>query len=70
MINTGAVILGGLIGITLKKGIPKSAAAAFGDFMSASLIADISYVGSALIFCVGVPALLIPAVYSIIQNFL
>lgn len=49
MINTGAVILGGLIGITLKKGIPKSAAAAFGDFMSASLI---------------------PAVYSIIQNFL
>ena len=58
------------------------AAAAFGDFMSTSLINDIAYIGSALIFCVGVniafgkkfnvgnmlPALLIPVIYSVAQG--
>lgn len=60
------------------------AAAAFGDFMSAGLISDISYIGSALIFCVGIniafgkkfnvgnmlPALLIPIIYSLAQSVL
>ena len=54
-------------------------AAVLGDFMSPSLISDISFVGSALIFCVGVniafgkkfnvgnllPALLIPVIYQL-----
>ena len=54
-------------------------AAIAGNFMSTELICQLSYVGSALIFCVGVniafgkkfavgnmlPALLIPIVYSI-----
>lgn len=58
-------------------------AAAFGDFMSTALINDISFVGSALIFCVGVniafgkkfavgnmlPALLVPIFYEVVQNF-
>lgn len=68
----------------LYQGLITCAAAAFGDFMSAALISDISYVGSALIFCVGIniafgkkfpvgnmlPALLIPAFYAGIQSFL
>ncbi len=54
-------------------------AAILGDFMSPSLISDISFVGSALIFCVGVniafgkkfnvgnllPALLVPVIYQL-----
>ena len=54
-------------------------AAVLGDFMSPSLISDISFVGSALIFCVGVniafgkkfnvgnllPALLVPVIYQL-----
>lgn len=66
----------------LYQGIITCAAAAFGDFMSASLIGDISYVGSALIFCVGIniafgkkfpvgnmlPALIVPAFYSFLPN--
>lgn len=53
-------------------------AAILGDFMSPSLISDISFVGSALIFCVGIniafgkkfnvgnmlPALLVPVIYQ------
>lgn len=53
-------------------------AAILGDFMSPSLISDISFVGSALIFCVGIniafgkkfnvgnmlPALLVPIIYQ------
>lgn len=53
-------------------------AAVLGDFMSPSLISDISFVGSALIFCVGIniafgkkfnvgnmlPALLVPVIYQ------
>ena len=67
----------------LYQGIITLAAAAFGDFISAALISDISYVGSALIFCVGIniafgkkfpvgnmlPSLLIPAVYAGIHSF-
>lgn len=59
-------------------------AALFGDFMSSALIDDISYIGSALIFCVGVnigfgkkfrvgnllPALIIPILYEIITGIL
>lgn len=59
-------------------------AAAFGNIVSTSLINSMSYVGSALIFCVGVnvafgkkfavgnmlPAVLIPVFYSVIQNFI
>ncbi len=55
-----------------------------GNFVADALIADLSYIGSALIFCVGVnlafgkkfktgnllPALLVPIAYSIIQSFL
>ena len=66
------------------QGLITCAAKAFGDFMSTALIADISYVGSALIFCVGIniafgkkfpagnmlPSLLIPAIYAGLQNFL
>lgn len=66
------------------QGLITCAAAAFGDFMSEALIADISYVGSALIFCVGVniafgkkfpvgnmlPSLLVPALYACIQNLM
>lgn len=54
-------------------------AAILGDFMSPSLIDDISFIGSALIFCVGVniafgkkfnvgnllPALLVPVIYQL-----
>lgn len=54
-------------------------AAILGDFMSPSLISDISFVGSALIFCVGIniafgkkfnvgnmlPALLVPIIYQL-----
>lgn len=63
----------------LYQGLITLAAAVFGDFMSAELIADISYIGSALIFCVGVnvgfgkkfavgnmlPAILVPVLYSL-----
>ena len=55
-------------------------AALLGNFMSTALINDISFVGSALIFCVGInvafgkkfrvgnllPALLIPMIYSLL----
>ncbi len=55
-----------------------------GNFVADALIADLSYIGSALIFCVGVnlafgkkfktgnllPALLIPIGYSIVQGFI
>ena len=54
-------------------------AAVLGDFMSPALISDISFIGSALIFCVGVniafgkkfnvgnllPALLVPVIYQL-----
>ena len=57
-------------------------AALFGDFMSTAMIDGISFVGSALIFCVGInvafgkkfpvgnmlPSLLIPAIYIGIQG--
>lgn len=60
----------------LYQGIITCAAAVFGNFFSEALINDISYVGSALIFCVGInvafgkkfpvgnmlPSLIIPAV--------
>lgn len=60
----------------LYQGAITCAAAAFGNFFSEALINDISYVGSALIFCVGInvafgkkfavgnmlPALIIPAI--------
>lgn len=59
-------------------------AAVFGNIVSPELINSMSYVGSALIFCVGVnvafgkkfavgnmlPAVLIPVVYSMIQHFI
>ena len=59
------------------QGLITLAASVFGDFMNAALIADISYVGSALIFCVGInvafgkkfpvgnmlPSMLIPVIY-------
>ncbi len=63
----------------LYQGLITLAAAAFGDFMNESLISDVSYIGSALIFCVGVnvgfgkkfavgnmlPAILVPAIYAL-----
>lgn len=59
-------------------------AALYGNFMSTELANWLSYVGSALIFCVGIniafgkkfavgnmlPALLVPVFYSVIKNFL
>ena len=59
-------------------------AALCGNFMSTELVNWLSYVGSALIFCVGIniafgkkfavgnmlPALLVPIFYSVIKNFL
>lgn len=62
----------------LYQGVITILAAVLGDFMSPSLISDISFVGSALIFCVGVniafgkkfnvgnmlPALLVPVIYQ------
>lgn len=63
----------------LYQGVITILAAILGDFMSPSLISDISFVGSALIFCVGVniafgkkfnvgnmlPALLVPVIYQL-----
>lgn len=62
----------------LYQGVITILAAILGDFMSPSLISDISFVGSALIFCVGIniafgkkfnvgnmlPALLVPVIYQ------
>lgn len=64
----------------LYQGLITCAAALFGDFMSTALINDVSYVGSALIFCVGInvafgkkfpvgnmlPSLIIPTIYMYI----
>lgn len=61
------------------QGLITVAAAAFGDFMSPSLISDVSFIGSALIFCVGInvgfgkkfavgnmlPAIIVPALYAL-----
>lgn len=60
------------------------AAAFLGSFVSQAMINDLSFIGSALIFCVGInigfgkkfrvgnmlPALLVPVVYEILRSFL
>ncbi len=70
------------IPLFLYQGAITCAAAVFGDFMSTGLIDHISYVGSALIFCVGVniafgkkfpvgnmlPSLLVPPLYMAVTG--
>lgn len=71
------------IPIFFYQGVITCIAAAFGNIVSQDLINSMSYVGSALIFCVGVnvafgkkfavgnmlPAVFIPVFYSVFQNF-
>lgn len=59
-------------------------AALFGSFVSDAIVADLSYIGSALIFCVGIniafgkrikvgnllPALLIPVIYHVLTGLI
>lgn len=59
-------------------------AAFFGSFVSDAIVADLSYIGSVLIFCVGIniafekrirvgnllPALLIPVLYHVLKNLI
>lgn len=68
--------------ILVYEGLITAAAAFFGSFVPQSVISDISFVGSALIFCVGInlvfgkkikvgnflPALVVAAVYSVVFN--
>ncbi|MDE5907219.1 MAG: DUF554 domain-containing protein [Lachnospiraceae bacterium] len=70
--------------IFIYQGAITLAAAFLGSFVSEAVINDLSFIGSALIFCVGVnigfgkkfrvgnmlPALLIPVFYEIIRSFL
>lgn len=94
IVNTAAVVLGGGLGLLLKNGVGAMfsaipifvyqgaitvIAAMFGAVISDVLIGELSFVGSALIFCVGVnlvrektfrvanmlPALLIPIVVEL-----
>lgn len=76
----GVGVIFSAIPLFLYQGAITCVAALLGDFMSESLISDISFVGSALIFCVGVnvafgkkfsvgnmlPALLIPILYALL----
>lgn len=80
----GKGVIFSAIPIFLYQGGITCIAAAFGNIVSPELINSMSYVGSALIFCVGVnvafgkkfavgnmlPAVLVPVVYSVIQNFM
>lgn len=79
----GKGVIFSAIPIFLYQGGITCIAAAFGNIVSPELINSMSYVGSALIFCVGVnvafgkkfavgnmlPAVLIPVLYSVIQSF-
>ena len=72
------------IPIFVYQGMITLAAACLGTFVSDAVIADLSFIGSALIFCVGVnigfgkkfrvgnmlPALIVPAVYHGLLSFL
>lgn len=117
IINTAAVVVGGLIGLGLKNGLKKQLqdslmracgvatifigavfsavpifvyqgtitliAAVGGAFIGDEVIADLAFIGSALIFCVGVniafgkrfkvgnmlPALMVPVVYHFLGTF-
>ena len=80
----GKGVIFSAIPLFLYQGAITCLAKAFGNFMSTALISEISFVGSALIFCVGInvgfgkkfnvgnllPAMLIPAIYEIIRLFL
>lgn len=80
----GKGVIFSAIPIFLYQGAITCIAAAFGNIVSPELINSMSYVGSALIFCVGVnvafgkkfavgnmlPAVLIPVFYSIIEKFI
>lgn len=75
----GKGVIFSAIPLFLYQGAITVLAAILGDFMSPSLIGDISFIGSALIFCVGVniafgkkfnvgnllPALLVPVIYQL-----
>lgn len=75
----GKGVIFSAIPLFLYQGAITVLAAILGDFMSPSLIDDISFIGSALIFCVGVniafgkkfnvgnllPALLVPVIYQL-----
>lgn len=78
----GKGVIFSAIPLFLYQGAITCVAALFGDFMSTAMIDGISYVGSVLIFCVGInvafgkkfpvgnmlPSLLIPAIYIGIQG--
>ena len=69
------------VAILIYQGSITLLAALFGSFVSEVIISDLTFVGSVLIFCVGVnisfgkkfpvgnmlPALLVPVVYRVIQ---
>lgn len=75
----GKGVIFSAIPLFLYQGAITVLAAILGDFMSPSLIGDISFIGSALIFCIGVniafgkkfnvgnllPALLVPVIYQL-----
>lgn len=77
----GAGVVFSAVPIFLYQGAITLAAAFLGSFVSAQIISDLSFVGSVLIFCVGVniafgkkfrvgnmlPALLVPVVYRIVS---
>lgn len=72
------------IPIFIYQGAITLAAAFLGSFVSEAVINDLSFIGSALIFCVGVnigfgkkfrvgnmlPALLVPVIYEVLRSFL
>lgn len=78
----GKGVIFSAIPLALYQGAITCIAAVFGDFMSTAVINDISFVGSALIFCVGInvafgkkfpvgnmlPTLLVPVFYAAIQG--
>ena len=84
VICIGKGVIFSALPLFLYQGAITCLAAIAGNFMSTELICQLSYVGSALIFCVGVniafgkkfavgnmlPALLIPIVYSIATSFM
>lgn len=79
----GKGVIFSAIPLALYQGGITCLAALFGDFMSAAVINDISFVGSALIFCVGInvafgkkfpvgnmlPTLLVPVLYTTVSGF-
>lgn len=80
----GKGVIFSAIPIFLYQGAITCIAAGFGNVMSEGLISNMSFVGSALIFCVGVnvafgkkfavgnmlPAIFIPVLYEVLQHFI